>query len=516
MFATFEENSFAPPEIVSDEQSGPLFATFGKEIPLPRYMGNKRHLTSGLLQLLAPHQKTNPSIVDMGAGSSAIGRALRRNGWTVHGVDIASYTAPWNAYALTATQNELLDEIARYQREHNTTDIVQWWNHLLSSIPPAPAYFAKYYSPSNVSSRKYFTQPVAQWLDRALYLHTRHDWSSYPLLHAHFCGEVLRLMINAANCTGTLKSFHTEWGGPSGHRWEELNRVPRIEPLWLPTGPKGSFSSTELPAQADVIMFDPPSSVHQYASCYHLLSAFMAGSYAQPIDDNNTHGAKAGILPGQHSSPFSKRATVRAAFDAWTKTVQERAPTLVVLYPSNGLLAPMEIGTILQQHGRNTVTRIPVQDTFAYIVKTERWQTPAQLKKQCAGTRPAPALWPVYCDPERLPYTYSVHSSGSKWSVRDASGVPIALINRRYKIQWLVPENERLRKDWDLCALSSLDRFNKYLINKQWLAAWTCLRQTPVSSNHYREQWTMLHHLARACGAHRIVARMEKVPPCAP
>ena len=515
MFATFEEHAFAASTPVHDDHGAIPFVSFNREAPLPRYMGNKRHLTLDLLRILSPYQKNNPSIVDMGAGSSAIGRSLRQNGWTVHGVDIADYTAPWNIYALTATQNKLTDEIVRYQREHDTTDIVPWWNHLLTSITNATAYFAKYYSPSNLSSRKYFTQPVAQWLDRALHLHTRHDWSSYPLLHAHFCGEVLRLMINAANCTGTLKSFHTEWGGPSGHRWEELNRIPSIEPLWLPLGPQGSFSSTELPEQTDVVVFDPPSSVHQYASCYHLLSAFMTGAYTRPADDNNIHGSKAGMLPGQYSSPFSKRATVGPAFDAWTKSVQERAPTLVVLYPSNGLLSPMELGTILQQHGRNTVTRIPVQDTFAYIVKTEHWQTPAQLKKQCSSA-PAPIPWPLYCDPERLPNTYRVQSRGSKWSVRDATGVHVAFINRRYKIQWLVPESERLRKDWDLCALSVLDRFNKYLINKQWLAAWTCLSHLPVASHHYLEQWTMLHHLARACGAHRIVARMEKVPPCAP
>lgn len=505
MFATFD---------LQEDQPDPAPSIFGPEAPLPRYMGSKRHLAADLVELLTPHIPPHGVLVDIGAGSGALSRAFRRHGWRVHAMDVATYTMPWNTYALMATSPLLQDEVRRYRKQHGIDDVVTWWNAILSSALDAPAYFAQHYSPSTTTSRKYFTPEVAQWLDKALHWHTTHDWASYPLLHAHFCSEVQRLMINTANCTSTLKSYHHEWGGPSNHRWTELSTIPVIGPLWVPEGPPGTFSPTEMPSEADAIVFDPPSSVHQYASCYHLLTAFIEGHYRAPAAQSSRHGSKAGILPNQYSSLFSKRATTKKAFHDWIASVQHRTSTVIVLYPPNGLLTPLELAAILQQHGNHTVTRIPLQDTYAYIVKINQPQTTAQLKKQCATLDAPKSPWSDYYEPSRLPKKYQVRLTGTKWRICNASGDPIALLNSRYKVKWLTSESLREQSDWDAAALSVENRFALHLVNKQWLAAWTCIRTQLTHSMTYREQWTMLHHLARVCGERRILHRMEKYPPC--
>lgn len=451
----------------------------------------------------------------MCSGSGVASRWFRQAGWAVHSVDQEPYTWHWNYYAMHATPCTLAAQQSLYRAQHGLpedTDIVAWWNAMLPGLQ-APAYFEEHYAPHEQCQRMYFMPHVAHWLDQALHWHTSQDWSTTPLLHAHFVSEVCNAMIRAANTSGTMKSFHAQWGGPTGHRMADLQTLPCIEPFWLLDGPQGSAAlhdvTQDMSTPADLIYFDPPSSVQQFSSSYHLLNAFTQGHYRVP-NANGKHGDKSGILEGARSSTFSKKATVARAWQDWVTNVQNKAPWLVATYPKAGLISTERIAMVLQQNGKNTVARHEVGELYVYIVKTNAWQSPQQLKRVLTKSPDTPQLGEYY-NPQKLSPRFSLARVASKINVYDQNRC-VAVISRRYKITWIQPPSPHDAALWKEAQLSTPERFSQYLVDRQWLSALTALRdlrKTCKRRKEYHELWNMLHHLAQAHGQHSMLGRIN-------
>lgn len=490
-------------------------------------MGSQRGQIDAIGQLVRTHVLANdPELrkkyscgqaqaIDMCSGSGVASRWLRQDGWLVHSVDQEPYTWYWNYYAMNATHEALERQEKQYRLLHELptdTDIVAWWNELIPRLD-APAYFEEHYAPNEQCQRMYFMPHVAHWLDQALHWHTSQDWSATPLLHAHFVSEVCNAMIRAANTSGTMKSFHAQWGGTTGHRMADIQTLPCIEPFWALRGPIGSVAlhdaTQDIATCADIIYFDPPASVHQFSSCYHLLNAFVQGHY-RVLNISGKHGEKSGILSGAHSSVFSKKSTVHRAWQDWISHVQNQAPWLVVTYPKDGLLPTHTIAMSLQQNGKNTVSRYEVDNVYVYIVKTNQWQSPQQLKRILAKASESPPLGDYY-NPQKLIPRFALIPVASKIKVYDQNQC-IAIISRRYKITWLKPPCSQDLSIWQDAQLSTFERFSQYLVDRQWLSALTALRELRRVCKHkkeYQEHWNMLHHLAQAHGQRSMLHRIN-------
>ena len=245
---------------------------------LPRYMGSQRsqidaigsivrtHVLGSDAPLRKKHALGQAHAVDMCSGSGAVSRWLRQEGWVVQSLDVEQYAWHWNQYAMQTTRDGIAKEEAVYRSLHNldaSIDIVRWWNSLLPTLQ-APAYFEEHYAPNEQCQRMYFMPHVARWLDQALFWHTSQDWSATPLLHAYFVSEICCAMIRAANTSGTMKSFHAQWGGSTNHRMEDIQTLPQLEPMWTLPGPVGSATVHDATqpwhGKADVVYFDPPAS----------------------------------------------------------------------------------------------------------------------------------------------------------------------------------------------------------------------------------------------------------------
>ena len=496
---------------------------------LPRYMGSQRsqldaigaivrtHVVGCDTALRRKHAQGQAQAVDMCSGSGAVSRWLRQEGWTVQSLDIEQYAWHWNQYAMQTTPEGLAKEEALYRQQHgldSDADIVQWWNTLLPTLQ-APAYFEEHYAPNEQCQRMYFMPHVAHWFDQALFWHTSQDWSTTPLLHAYFVSEVCSAMIRAANTSGTMKSFHAQWGGSTGHRLEDIQTLPQIEPLWTLTGPIGQAAVHDATQPwsgcTDIVYFDPPASLQQYGSSYHLLNAFVLGHYQIP-SATGKHGDKSGILGGAYSSAFSKKTTVERAWQSWIKSVQDNASWLVVSYPKAALLPSEQVALILQQHGKNTVTRHDIGDVFIYVVKTNQWQSPQQLKRILSKACADPTL-SEYINPQKLVPRFSLVRIASKIHVYDQRTC-VATISKRYKATWLVTPAAQDIEIWKHAQLSTMERFSQYLIDKQWLSALTALREMRKTYPHkkqYQEHWSMLYHLAQAHGMHTMLGRINAI-----
>lgn len=504
-------------------------ASFLSSTSLPRYMGSQRSHIDAIGRLVRSHVLDNDpllrkkhssgqaSVVDMCSGSGVASRWFRQAGWIVDSVDQEPYTWYWNYYAMQASPDTLAHQQSLYRELHglpSEADIVAWWNTMLPALD-APAYFEEYYAPHENCQRMYFMPHVARWIDQALHWHTSQDWSTTPLVHAHFVSQVCNAMIRAANTSGTMKSFHAQWGGPTGHRMADIQTLPRIEPFWLIQGPAGNALlhdvTQDISISADIVYFDPPSSVQQFSSSYHLLNAFTQGHYRIP-SSGEKHGDKSGILSGAHSSPFSKKATVARAWQEWISNVQTKASWLVVTYPKEGLMRTEQVAMLLQQNGKHTVARYDAGEGYVYIVKTNNWQSPKQLKRVLTKLPVDPALGEYY-NPQKLTPRFSLSRIASKINVYDQREC-IAVISKRYKIAWVRPPSHKDMAIWRDAQLSITERFSQYLIDRQWLSALTALREFKKMCKHkkqYQEHWSMLHHLAQAHGQHSIVHRINAI-----
>lgn len=490
-------------------------------------MGSQRNYIDGIGELVRTHimtkdaalrqkhEKGHARIIDMCSGSGVASRWFRQAGWTVNSVDHELYTSHWNYYALNVTPEALAHEQGLYKVLHGLpkdTDIVAWWNTMLPSLD-APGYFETHYSPHEYCQRMYFMPHIAQWLDKALHWHTSQDWSATPLLHAHFVSEVCNAMICAANTSGTMKSFHAQWGGPTGHRMGDIQTLPCIKPFWKIDGPIGTATvhdvTQPIPISADLIYFDPPASVQQFSSSYHLLNAFAQSHYRTP-STSGKHGDKSGILSGAYSSPFSKKSTAVRAWQDWIGQAQKKAPWLVVTYPANGLLSTEQVAILLQQNGKNTVSRYSIEDIYVYIVKTQNWQSPQQLKRFLIKS-PEPVALGEFYNPQKLSPRFSLASSASKINVYDQNQC-IAIISSRYKITWLTPPSYQDLPVWTKAQFSVSERFSQYLIDRKWLCALTALRElkkTCKCKKTYREHWNMLRHLIQAHNMRSMLGRID-------
>lgn len=493
---------------------------------LPRYMGSQRNALNELTQavdsillrdraLYTKFHSGNASIIDMCSGSGAVSQHWRQKGWETTSIDIEPYTWYWNYYAMNCSQDLLVKELQLYRALHDLSDdtcIIEWWNNLLKSINHQTPYFEKYYAPHDGCERMYYTPCVARWLDRALHIHTNYDWSETPLLHAYFVSEILNNMISASNTSGTMKSYHAQWGGPTKHRLADIQTVPQLKPFWLIQGPTGSayVKDITLPTEqrADIIYCNPPSTVHQYGSCYHLLNTFVLGAQEVP-KQGKAHGTKAGILKAT-SSEFSKTKTLKAAWAAWLKSNQNMANWLLVSYSKEGLLSSPELATILQNNGRHTVEINDVGDFYIYTVRTNVRQNPKVLKTMLSEKQPQPPSLGEYFAPQLLAPFFKLEQVATKIFVFDNNQC-LASINRRYKVKWVKLPTTQQRTIWLNAEFGLPQLFNQYLIDKEWLSALTCLRKIKRlrHKKEFREQWNMLYHLAQSHGQKEIVKKLQ-------
>jgi adenine-specific DNA-methyltransferase len=110
--------------------------------------------------------------------------------------------------------------------------------------------------------------------------------------------------------------------------------------------------------QPGVIYADPPYSKAQYSRYYHVLETVVRYDYP-------ASSSKGRYRPDRFTTPFSSRSRVVSAFSDLARGAAQSGASLVLTYPSNGLLlgAGVSVPEVLGAHYRSVrvVARIPKQ-----------------------------------------------------------------------------------------------------------------------------------------------------------
>ncbi len=146
-------------------------------------------------------------------------------------------------------------------------------------------------------------------------------------LHATNASSLARVV--ALRRRSAITQFRTELGllAPYGDaKWRAGNRVSSGDALKLwPAMRRRGFRDA-------VVYADPPYSKNQYSRFYHVLETLTRYDYPQVA-------GRGRYRPDRFITPFSTRRGVAPAFDRLARGVARTGSTLVLSYPSQGMLA---------------------------------------------------------------------------------------------------------------------------------------------------------------------------------
>ncbi len=349
------------------------------------YIGNKRRILGFLYRIFRALGERHPlsSFVDPFAGSGAVARLARQMGMDVCANDWEEYSRIINTAYLTTRPGDLR---ALFQDRGGLQKVLDTLNKLQG--PPKRPYISTHYAPRDTNTADYRTERLFYTRENALFLdrvrETIEEW--YPeeaagrasaeglqpgagISPESRCRRARDLLLSLllyeaathVNTSGVFKAYHKGFGG---HGRDALSRIMapmRLEyPVLHPSGAGAAVAKLDAAGflagcSADLCYLDPPYTIHQYGSNYHLLNTIAFWDYL-PVDNRlGPDGRllrKGGIREDwiDTRSDFCYARTAPAALEEVMKAADARY--VVLSYNSEGVISIEELIDILSGFGR--------------------------------------------------------------------------------------------------------------------------------------------------------------------
>lgn len=293
------------------------------EVRLIKYLGSKRLLLPRLVEVISAGGAR--TALDLFAGTSRVGHALKLAGMRVHAND-------HNAYAHMLA------------RCHVAADAALWTAPAerllaeLQAVEPQPGWFTELYAvrsrylrPENAAKAEAIRMRIA-----ALVLP--------PELEAIALTSLVEAADRVDSTVGVQMAYLKQWSRRSGNPLT----------LRLPVMAPGEGSASCLEAldaaarfEADVAYLDPPYNQHSYAGNYHVWETLVR------FDEPEVYGVACKRTDvRERVSPFNRRGTIDAAFADVLAAV--RARRIVVSFSDEGHLSLSRLRELLATRGHVT------------------------------------------------------------------------------------------------------------------------------------------------------------------
>ncbi len=290
-----------------------------------KYLGSKRTLIDELLSLVQLCEGTR-STVDLFAGTSRVGHALKRGGYQVHSNDYASYAKTLAECYVAADRGTYFE-----RAEEELTK--------LSTLTPKPGYFTKTFC----EEARFFQPENGARVDAIREAIEHADYE--PLLKSVLLTSLMEAADRVDSTCGVQMAYVKKWAKRS---YQPLTlRVPDL----APAAEHGPCSVSQLDAleaaktrSADLVYLDPPYNQHSYLSNYHIWETLVrwdapeAYGVARKRIDCKTRKSALNSKPKHHDA-------MRAIVDAID------ARYLVVSFNDEGYLGQAEMEAMLQSRG---------------------------------------------------------------------------------------------------------------------------------------------------------------------
>lgn len=377
------------PEYESDQ----LISIIGTKRPL------QEELRSIISQLLP--KKGTSLFIDAFCGSGAVARVARSLGCRVIASDVEAFTFITNYVYLALHAEDISTMFAEFGGIDAYLTILNLQGLYASTVNKdiPNGFLSTYYAPSDDTSydgnreRLFFTRSNALFLD-TVREEIEQNWIAKKINAAEKCVALASVLYEAsrkANTGGTFTSYYKRFGS---YEQTALSRIgtncelhaPVLPDMPIPRGSVRLESADKVVSShsADICFIDPPATVHQYSSAYHLLNSIAIWD-KPPIDERrNPDGTlvnKSGMREDRAStkSPFCSLKHADAAFVHLIGSIDAR--TVITTYPNSGIVSAERIRQLLSprfrsvsslilrkrnQGGRQPLDRS--KDTFEHVI----------------------------------------------------------------------------------------------------------------------------------------------------
>jgi len=340
------------------------------------YIGNKRRMLGQLYALFRSltEERELKKFVDPFAGSGSVARLARQMGMDVWANDWEEYARVINRAYLCIAPKDLLGIFSPWG------GIEQLLGRLNNDqSPPRRPYISRYYAPRETvgadyrRERLFFTAENALFIDRTRgRIEELFPRRGDPESPDSLAGDLITalLLYEAAthvNTSGVFKAFHKGFGGHGGDALGRIMAPMSLEYPVLCSAPGTSVVEKMDAADflkgvsADLCYLDPPYTIHQYGSNYHLLNTIAKWDFP-PVDNSigpdGSLERKAGIREDwvETRSRFCSRRSASGAFERLLEAADARY--IVLSYNSEGLVPLEELMELLTAHGRVSLRRL--------------------------------------------------------------------------------------------------------------------------------------------------------------
>lgn len=307
-----------------------------------RYLGNKARLVDVIVGAVKELVSPGARIADPMCGTATVADELATAGYLVVAGDELTFPVLHARVRLLLDGDPAFAGLGGYESALSQ----------LNDTRPVAGFFFDEYSDAGAprngcKPRRYFTGDNARRIDA---MRTKlAAWRAAGVItdpEGDLLTHDLILGVNrVANIAGTYGYYRSSWNKAA------------LNPLVLTgssfttgrrghTVHQGRVEDLVGCLDADVLYLDPPYTKRQYAGNYHILETLAVGDEFDPVGEGGLRD-----WYGQYSAFCSKRMVA----DAF-RTVMQRntAPSVLLSYSEDGLLAPDALGGLLEEFGEVT------------------------------------------------------------------------------------------------------------------------------------------------------------------
>ena len=294
-----------------------------------RYLGSKIKLLSSIEEVIQKNNIHGETFADIFAGTGCVGDYFKGR-YKIISNDFLYYSYVMNCAKL---QNATVPEFKRFKNDVIDNDIFSWLNSLVFE-PNDSYFFYNNYSPEG--GRMFFTKENAIKIDgirqtiEELYRKNIVSQSEYFFLLASMMESITRV----SNTSGTYEAFFKFWDSRSRKEFE----IKPLEMCNIPLYGKNEIYNIDTnklvrEISGDIAYIDPPYTVTQYVSAYHILETLVR--YDAPIIRGV--GGKRGRE--DKNSLYAQRTKAKIIFEDLFRQIQFKH--VLVSYSNQGIV-PLE------------------------------------------------------------------------------------------------------------------------------------------------------------------------------
>lgn len=319
-----------------------------------RYLGSKIKLLSSIEEVIEANNITGETFADIFAGTGCVGDYFKDR-YKVISNDFLYYAYVMNCAKL---QNSKIPPFKNMKKHLGCNDVFEWFNSLKFDLNKN-FFFYNNYSPKG--GRMFFTEENAIKIDgirlkiEDLYIGNVINEKEYYFLLA----SMMESITKVSNTSGTYEAYFKFWDSRAEKTFElqplEINEVDLL-------GKNKIYNrdTNELVREisGDIAYIDPPYTVTQYISAYHMLETLVC--YDSPAIKGV--GGKRGR--GGKNSLYAQKTKAKIIFEDLFRQIKFKH--ILVSYSNQGLVPLEELCELASKFAVNGIVKINEYDYREY------------------------------------------------------------------------------------------------------------------------------------------------------